>query len=512
MEQLLTLILIVGTVFVGLSHGELQCFIPGECLDSLIVDISPSNNSRECLQKCQNTRGCEWFTYYNQTKLCASLTTCLNLNATHCTDCISGEDECPEFICGAQGSCLGASEGIRVESGLSSCRQTCSDSAKCHWFTFDNSSNVCTLTADCPALDKRCQTCAASEQFCDEHDIRRGWAKSLLDLRRRHDSSNGTSTHPPLPESEREVLFVVAGSDITGVELVDLKNKSMDVTNYVGRTNCAKPANYPIAIVGAAGAVFDELPYVCGGDLSYGRECHRYEKEDNTWHKAATMKYNIANMSFAQVPREGLWLSGGDSKAFQGLSNLTMLVLSDKIKSGPELPYPEKYHCLTMLREGINSQMTVVMSGGLSGPKTAWLFEFHKQTWIPLPNMHHAHTLAMCESIKTSRGVELIVAGGFDEVGQTQENVEVLSVKTRKWRMGRPLPMKLAYGATLYHYETFLLIGGYISEDNDSNMILEYQGEEQKWIVKKQRLKKARSGHVAMWVKKKHLQCDSSRD
>lgn len=379
MEQLLPLILIVGTTFIGISNGELKCYIPGECLDSLIVDISPTQNSRECLKKCQTTRGCEWFTYYNQTGLCASLTTCLNLKTGNCTDCISGEDECPEFICGAQGSCLGASEGIRMESGLSSCRQTCSDTAKCHWFTFDNSSNVCTMTADCPALDKRCQTCAASEQFCDEDDIRKGWAKSLSELSKRNDSTTNTTLSKQIPESEREILFVVAGSDITGVELVDLKNKTLDVTDYIGRTDCSKPANYPIAIVGAAGAVFDGLPYVCGGDLYYGQDCHRYEKEDNGWHRSVKMKYNVANMSFTQVPREGLWLSGGDSNAFSGLSNLTMLVLPDKIKTGPELPYPEKYHCLTMLREGINSQMTVVMSGGLSGPKTAWLFEFHKQ-------------------------------------------------------------------------------------------------------------------------------------
>ena len=37
----------------GASASGMQCFVEGECLDSLMVDVVNTNNSRECLHHCQ---------------------------------------------------------------------------------------------------------------------------------------------------------------------------------------------------------------------------------------------------------------------------------------------------------------------------------------------------------------------------------------------------------------------------------------------------------------------------
>ena len=56
----------------------------------------------------QDTQGCEWFTYYQKTRICTSLSVCIRLNETQCTDnCVSGESECPENMCGVKGKCFG---------------------------------------------------------------------------------------------------------------------------------------------------------------------------------------------------------------------------------------------------------------------------------------------------------------------------------------------------------------------------------------------------------------------
>eukprot|EP00094_Tigriopus_californicus_P011052 TCALIF_10663-PA protein Name:"Protein of unknown function" AED:0.06 eAED:0.06 QI:0/0.5/0.33/0.66/1/1/3/232/262 len=150
----------------------IQCFVGGECLDSLIVDVTPTNTSSMCLHHCQQTRGCEWFTYYKDTKLCASLSVCLRLNQTICGDnCVSGEDECPEFYCGVKGKCLGALEGMRLVETVDECKAKCNAEARCKWHSFDPSTKVCSMTADCPALDAKCETCIASERACETGQV-----------------------------------------------------------------------------------------------------------------------------------------------------------------------------------------------------------------------------------------------------------------------------------------------------------------------------------------------------
>ena len=54
------LAVVVATVFIGIPSiipmveaSGMQCFVEGECLDSLMVDVVPTNNSRDCLHHCQ---------------------------------------------------------------------------------------------------------------------------------------------------------------------------------------------------------------------------------------------------------------------------------------------------------------------------------------------------------------------------------------------------------------------------------------------------------------------------
>ena len=154
-------------LLLGVDTSEyLKCFVPGECRDSQIVDVTSQNDSRSCLHHCQGTRGCEWFTFYEDSKACASLSGCLDLNATFCDNCISGEMECPEFICGAKGKCFGAMEGVRLVNSTEDCQAECSKRDECNWHSFVPSSKSCILTNDCPALDKTCTDCVASEKGC----------------------------------------------------------------------------------------------------------------------------------------------------------------------------------------------------------------------------------------------------------------------------------------------------------------------------------------------------------
>ena len=103
------LICTVLFLFVALPNlgncADLQCFISGECTNSDIIDIVPSNDEFECLENCQNNANCTWFTFYPDARGCLLVANCGDVEDTFCSNCVSGEKECeiPKPVCSVQG-------------------------------------------------------------------------------------------------------------------------------------------------------------------------------------------------------------------------------------------------------------------------------------------------------------------------------------------------------------------------------------------------------------------------
>ena len=74
------------------------------------------------------------------------------------------------------------------------------------------------------------------------------------------------------------------------------------------------------------------------------------------------------------------------------------------------------------------------------------------------------------------------------------------------WRSLRPLPKTVRRASALEHHGRILLVGGtnskYAAETKQLRTIFEFRpGEDQNWIERKEKLKKGRSGHVALPLK-----------
>ncbi|TRY71778.1 hypothetical protein TCAL_14862 [Tigriopus californicus] len=150
-----------------MAQKGLQCFVPGECLDSQILGATPTNSSRECWRHCQSVTGCTWFTFYKDSQVCTPLSGCLRLSNEKCQEnCISGEEECPEVQCGVHGRCYGALEGIRKVANAKECASMCGQRDECFWNTYDPEHESCLMTNDCPLLDRTCSNCSSSERDC----------------------------------------------------------------------------------------------------------------------------------------------------------------------------------------------------------------------------------------------------------------------------------------------------------------------------------------------------------
>ena len=70
-----------------------KCFFLGSCIGvCLLVEVTPT--AQECLQLCNSTLGCRWFTYYQSVSECVLFRNCPTVDNNSCEDCISGERRC----------------------------------------------------------------------------------------------------------------------------------------------------------------------------------------------------------------------------------------------------------------------------------------------------------------------------------------------------------------------------------------------------------------------------------
>jgi hypothetical protein len=70
------------------------CFIEGQC-QGIVDIIKTSTSAEECLQLCDSTFGCRWFTFFSTASECILLKSCSTVDES-CEACLSGERRCVE--------------------------------------------------------------------------------------------------------------------------------------------------------------------------------------------------------------------------------------------------------------------------------------------------------------------------------------------------------------------------------------------------------------------------------
>ncbi len=70
------------------------------------LHTTESGTKSECVDLCQNTDGCEFYTYDHKDSFCSAYSNCPILDQD-CTTCTSGENECPLLLCSVTGGCTG---------------------------------------------------------------------------------------------------------------------------------------------------------------------------------------------------------------------------------------------------------------------------------------------------------------------------------------------------------------------------------------------------------------------
>ncbi len=284
------------------------------------------------------------------------------------------------------------------------------------------------------------------------------------------------------------------------VEIIDLETSS---------TICQNVEKFPTAFYGAIGGLaVDNKPLICGGNL-LSNECHYLEK--GNWLLFSFMNNVKLYAAVSQSPFvdgvSSLFVTGGSNGTEVAGYNVTNVSEDLKERSWENtlpLPVPLFFHCMVLL-----NSTTVMVIGGSSetdlGPqRKSFLFNSEHETWTEGPMLNKARLSMSCGRIRKnsqSHQYSIIAAGGWD--GTTKSTVEIYDEETGKWRLGPELPINLCCSALIEDpVGGVVLVGGSNEDDpfHDSVYRLSHAGPDAKWVKMPQKLKTARSHHVAFHV------------
>ena len=89
------------------------CDKPGQCVNSLFLGSISQSNQHDCHQFCQNTHGCEYVSFDDESKVCLLFEDCADISEKYCPTCRTTSNDCIE--CDIEGSCIVSSI---VSSGI----------------------------------------------------------------------------------------------------------------------------------------------------------------------------------------------------------------------------------------------------------------------------------------------------------------------------------------------------------------------------------------------------------
>lgn len=171
----------------------------------------------------------------------------------------------------------------------------------------------------------------------------------------------------------------------------------------------------------ATGGVFDDQPFLCGGntglDGTYHRKCFKLSTDILKWQHFATLGVARAFAS-SVILTEKIWISGGASQGEGGIvKNSITIDINGQISQGPSLQEPLCCHAK------IAFQSRIMVIGGWDGKnrlKKTWIYNTNPSFEDEGPALNVARSSHGCCSVP-SRNI-IIVAGG----DSTCKSVELL--------------------------------------------------------------------------------------
>ena len=242
-----------------MTFGQDVCYVQGECQEGIQIDFQETNSYTQCQSLCQDNPNCNYFTYYEPTRICKLLYNCSDIDATDCPECFTSQRDC--LICNQPGQCVGRFVDDILTSSNEDCQKACYDNPDCEWYTFSSDLQYCQLTSDC--LPKNTTNINVfGQKNCYEDNVSSNSSKIWLHKKQFNLICNSRFVNIGLWTK----LMIVTGRPTDGdCELIDISGQNL---------NCPSITDFS-ADEAPVGIFIGNKSLVCGG-YPYTSNCYSY--------------------------------------------------------------------------------------------------------------------------------------------------------------------------------------------------------------------------------------------
>ncbi len=219
------------------------------------------------------------------------------------------------------------------------------------------------------------------------------------------------------------------------------------------------------------------------------------------------------------VVNNQLWITGGTSNPNSDDSyEDSILVGSDSLMAGPDLPVPNHGHCLANHYQ----EERVYLLGGKGAPVNVWSIRYFGVEnsfgfWQPEPFLSKGRAASACGIISDtmdSTTFYVVIAGSekYDLVEEGQ-GTEFMKIGDNYFQTGPRLPFQMMNAASVTDGDTLLILGG--SSDDigythlSAMVVFKCQNKICKWTQLDQELNSRRKSFVTMLIPDNLLECIS---
>ena len=152
----------------------------------------------------------------------------------------------------------------------------------------------------------------------------------------------------------------------------------------------------------------------------------------------------------------------------------------------------------------INDTHQVLLGGG-STASDVYLFDWNSEEWTDLPSLNIERRYSQAGLVTYPNGTQAIVIAG----GNATKSSEIWIIDSEEWIMGPDLPTagaKLEFGASVSYGNTFLIVGGYITNVYEDT-IVSFNILTEDWEILPQRMKNGRRDFAAFMIPNSFIKC-----
>lgn len=179
-----------------------------------------------------------------------------------------------------------------------------------------------------------------------------------------------------------------------------------------------------------------------------------------------------------------------------------MFVPGSGFSSFIDLPRPVEAHCLVDIGDG-----RYFFAAGYPFSNTAYILDMEQEEWAEVEPMAETRYGPICGTITRDDGeTEVVVAGGKSET-EVFKSTEIFSLSDMAWRSGPDLPLAIESATAVQFGDSFLAIGGVDANGTHLKTFYTFDVEQEDWMEKEERLRRARSHLVAIFVPDEAVEC-----